>query len=606
MIMGEKKALCLGCMAPKTGGDVCPYCGYSDDTPYLPSYIAPGIVLSERYLVGKLLHYNGEGATYLGYDYLTNRKIFLKEYMPDVLCRRVKGSPVISVNQNYLVQYKTFMSEFTELGKLLAKMRTLNHITPALELFAENNTTYIVFDYIEGVPLRQYLQQNTLSWEEIRQIFPPIFTTLSLIHNAGIVHRGISPETLWITPRGELRLTGFCISAARTANTELAAELYPGYAALEQYSASNWQGTWTDVYAVSAILYRLLTGVTPIEAISRIGHDSLAEPVKLNRNIPSNVSKVIMQGLTLSGDIRIQTVTELVTRLFEQPDFSEPGIGMSRTQVLSVPRTSNQTFREDEMPDDHPIHSSSEIPRAPAKSRSKVSAKVQQIRIAVIVFILVTGILGIAALVALSYYNDREDKDPSFSASSTTSSLPVIVTTSPTVTTVSPVTSQSQETYTLGSFVGKVFDQIKDSETYKDWLVFVSEQEYNEEYPKGQIFDQSIEAGTLVTKGTELKVKVSRGSPYALVPDYTGMLKDDYLAQLNALDIKYVAQPEDNPEFLTGYVCRTSIEVGEKVNISEGETLTVYYSTYVPPEEPVTSEESSFPDIDVEHDPSFN
>lgn len=265
--LGATQNLCLGCMEANVENGVCPNCGYAENAPYLPSYLAPGVILNERYTVGKLLSYNGESATYLAYDNVLSKKIWLKEYMPDTLCKRVKGSSIISVNQNNLAQYKTFMSEFTELNKILAKMRTLSHINPALELFAENNTTYVVFECLDGMSLKQYLSENAgeLSWEEIKALFPAIFTTLSLVHNAGVIHRGISPDTIWHTSKGELKFIGFSITAERTANTELAPELYAGYAAPEQYSSSNWQGTWTDVYAICAVLYRMLTGCMPVE-----------------------------------------------------------------------------------------------------------------------------------------------------------------------------------------------------------------------------------------------------------------------------------------------------------------------------------------------------
>ena len=165
--MEEKLNLCLGCLEEKHGEGPCIFCGYSDETPHLPSYLSPGTTLNDRYLVGRLLRYNGESATYLAYDAVMRKKIWIKEYMPDTLCARVRGSSLISVNQQNLAPYKTFMSEFTELNKLLSKMRTLSHVNPALELFAENNTTYVTFDVIEGVTLKEYLQENAgeLSWD---------------------------------------------------------------------------------------------------------------------------------------------------------------------------------------------------------------------------------------------------------------------------------------------------------------------------------------------------------------------------------------------------------------------------------------------------------
>ena len=323
--MNEDSKLCMGCMGNNTVNGVCTDCGYSDKTPFLPSYLAPRTVLNERYIVGKLLSYNGEGALYIAYDTVTSKKITIKEYMPDTLCSRTKGDPEIKVNTNNLAHYKTYLSEFVELNKTLSRMRTLNHINAVHDIFAENNTAYAVLEMIKGVSLKKYLQDfaGELTWEQTKKLFPPIFTTLSLVHNAGIVHRGISLDTIYVSDKGDLKLTGFSIIASRTANTELASELFAGYAAPEQYSSSNWHGTWTDVYGIAAVLYRVLTGCMPTEAVARVGTDGLLEPAKVNSNIPANISNVIMGGLKLSTDSRIQTITEFVTRLFEQPEFTE-------------------------------------------------------------------------------------------------------------------------------------------------------------------------------------------------------------------------------------------------------------------------------------------
>ncbi|MFQ9094442.1 MAG: hypothetical protein ACLR5S_09210, partial [Ruminococcus sp.] len=113
--------------------------------------------------------------------------------------------------------------------------------------------------------------------------------------------------------KGDLLLTSFSIAAVRTANSELECEIYNGYAAPEQYSVSERQGTWTDVYGVCAVIYRVLTGSMPPSAISRMENDNLVAPSVLNPNVPRHVSNVIMQGLSLNSGERIQTVTELVT-----------------------------------------------------------------------------------------------------------------------------------------------------------------------------------------------------------------------------------------------------------------------------------------------------
>ncbi|MBR3267275.1 MAG: protein kinase [Oscillospiraceae bacterium] len=314
--------LCYGCMEPLNDGErVCPHCGYEQDSTSLANFLKPGTVLHDRFLVGKALDSNGEGVTYVGYDTAVGCKILIREYLPEQLCSRVPNSTEINVSYAHLAQYKALMAEYTELNKALARLRNLSHLNPALDLFSENNTTYAVYEYLEGQSLLDYLKENAgeLSWSTVRRIFPPLFTTLSLLHNAGVLHRGLSPETIFVTDKGELKLRGFCISAVRTNDTELEAELFDGYAAPEQYFADRQQGTWTDVYGICAVLYRILTGCRASDAISRQDYDNLVPPAELNPHMPENVSKGIMQGLALDGNERVRTITDLVTLLFDEP-----------------------------------------------------------------------------------------------------------------------------------------------------------------------------------------------------------------------------------------------------------------------------------------------
>ena len=96
--MGERR-FCYKCMEKfDMDQHICPHCGFDDTTPHNAMYITPGTVLRDRYLVGVLLEYNGEGATYMGYDISTSCKVMLREYMPINLCTRVKGRASVSVN----------------------------------------------------------------------------------------------------------------------------------------------------------------------------------------------------------------------------------------------------------------------------------------------------------------------------------------------------------------------------------------------------------------------------------------------------------------------------------------------------------------------------
>lgn len=596
--MAENK-LCMGCMENKGPAKVCPYCGYVENTPYLPSSIAPGTMLHDRYLVGQILNSNGQGATYIAYDTAVSCKVLLSEYMPEGLCMRVKGKPTISVSYNNLAQYKALMAEYTELNKSLAKMRSLSsHLTPTLDIFAENNTTYAVYEYIEGVRLIDYLKENAgeLSWSEVSAMFPPLFTTLSLVHNAGVLHRGISPDTIYVTDKGELKLTDFCISGVRTIGTELKTEIYPGYAAPEQYSAASRQGTWTDVYGICAVLYRILTGSKPDPANIRLENDNLYTPQELNPNIPKHVSDVIMAGMNLSGDDRVTTITELVTKLFDQPTS-----GIGQTQTLTISRngiiTNDPAYvneHYDDYDDDGYYDDSNDYDDEyddydddeELEGGDENASTFDKIKIPVIIGVLLVAIILVIVVILFQLFAGGKDsnlRDTSSFAESSSVADNIVEMTEETT----QETTEAQNK--MPSLVGKNYDDIKDQIEEKYDITLDPEYEYNSDYAKNMIFWQELKIGEHVEKGMTVKVKVSKGTKKAVVPEYENWKLKDYLAMLDELGIEYTEVSEINFDFENDVVTRVSPEPGSEIDIQEGEMLTVYYADN--PEE--TTEETT-------------
>lgn len=555
-------------MNEKESDGPCEKCGYSNDAPYLPSYLAPGTVLNDRYIVGKLLSYNGEGATYIGFDKVTSAKVTIKEYMPDTLCSRKKGDPQIVVDSNQLPLYKTYMSEFVELNKALLKARSMTHIQTVLDIFPQNNTAYVIFEYINGITLKTYLANcsGELTWDRVKELFPPILTTLSLVHSAGIIHRGISPQTILVTEKNELKLIDFQISAGRTTGTEIACEMYPGYSAPEQYSSAEWQGTWTDVYGISATLYRVLTGCAPTESISRLGNDNCPEPMVINRNVPSHVSKVIMNGLKLNTSNRIQTITELVVKLFEQPKFNTA----EQEPVRPVQRVKRvETKEEPEKPTE----------KADTK-QANAKKKAQNNKIAIIATIIACGVIiigfGIAIIVlAVTDKGNSSSSDPNYySAPESTASSSVPETTA-TDTTVSSEAAPDI-VYGCPTFTGALFTSIQDSYNF---VKITAEYKFDNEVANGIVISQSIEPDTEITEGTEIKLVVSKGPESIALPDYAGLKVDQYTAILSQRNVKFEKkETTDTNGVKDGYVVRCSKKVGETVNVKDSEKVTVYYA----------------------------
>lgn len=582
---------------------VCPNCGYCYTDDYNAMYIAPGTILHDRYVVGLLRSYNGEGATYIGYDKVTGCKVLIREYMPINLCTRVKGKPTISVNYNNLAKYKAFMAEYTELNKSLARLRNNTNIVPVLDMFAENNTTYTIFENIEGEKLLDYLKENAgeLSWEQVSRLFPQLFTSIGILHNAGMTHRAISPETVYITPKGELKLTGFCVSAVRTANAGLEYELFKGYAAPEQYSPStnSRQGSWTDVYSICALLYRILTGCMPTDSLARLEHDDLCEPVRLNKNIPPHVSRIIMEGMNLSGRNRIQTITELVTKLFEQPpagniyrtdDYPEDISGTAAQPDYdnyrqpadyrgnnNYNRNDYREERYDEYGNGYNNDGYSDDDYEEDYRYERVNTA-DKIKVPIIIAILLLAILMIIAVVCWNViFGDKEKESNSLPSNGMSVSDNVI----------DASTEPTEEITTVGNSVmfdlkGKYFEITK--EKYKDYFNLEAVYEYNDTYEKDRIFEQDIAPGESFSQGQTITVKVSKGKTVAVIPDYKGITASQYEAELQKAGItsyEMIAQKSASSgtpnSVIMIQVDGKNVNPGDNFNNTDGKKLYVYF-----------------------------
>ena len=582
--------LCMGCMNELEGDGTCSYCNYNADSPYLQSYLPPKSMLdNDRYIVGKVLSYNGEGASYIGYDTMTSSKVVIHEYMPDKLCSRTKQSPKVMVKTDSLNKYKTYMSEYAELNKSLSRMRTLSHLVPAIDMFAENNTMYAISKYVEGITLKKFLQGNgdRLSWEQIKKIFPPIFTTLSLIHNSGIIHGGICPDNIIVTPKGELKLIGFSISAARVENSDLSSELYPGYAAPEQYNSMDWLGTWTDVYAIAAVLYRMLTGVLPPNAFSRKQADNIIDLSQMSIDIPQNVSRVIMQALRVNPETRVQTITELVTKLFEQPEYVvEHKKGATQTIHVDTDDRIRNSYIEDE--EDEPEEEE-------AEKRNLVPTVVGSVVLALLV--------GVGLFFLAQMFTGGGDNSSFNTVSGNITS--VTVTAETTVSDSSDASSDSSSKIDYGT--GAVMPDLKGLEyenviesIENDFNIVIKEKK-SKKYGEGIIIKQSIPADAEYdpARKNTLKLTISTGSGDAssdyessddsytdsasdssytdnpVIPDFSGYTSTSYGEVLSKLGITYAFSFVESDSVPSGNVIATSTAVGQEFDTTTGDVLTV-------------------------------
>ena len=306
---------CSSCMKEYNGEfDVCPHCGFVKGTPPKEVYhLYPGMELGGRYTIGTVLGFGGFGITYRAWDSVLSTVVAIKEYYPSGVVNRVPGEKrVIVYTGNREKEYHSGLSRFLDEAKNMAKFNTHPNVVNVYDFFEENNTAYIVMEFLDGISLKQYIasEGGKISLETSLDIITHIADALEEIHKIGIVHRDISTDNIFICFGGKVKLIDF--GAARFSKGEedktLSIILKPGYAPPEQYRSKSKQGPWTDIYALGATLYRCVTGQMPEESINRVVEDNLIRPREIDENIPEHIEKTILMSMAINYELRFQNM----------------------------------------------------------------------------------------------------------------------------------------------------------------------------------------------------------------------------------------------------------------------------------------------------------
>ncbi len=318
--------VCYGCFKNvEDNYRVCPHCGFGIEE-YTASerVLQPGTVLNGKYVIGKTLGEGGFGITYLAWDRNMEIKIAIKEYYPGNLVIRdataYGGNTLHTVTGEGKMDFEAGLQRYVKEAAILSKFFNLPGIVSVKDFFYENGTAYMAMEYIDGISLKEYLKQrgNTVPVAEALEIVKPIITSLAIVHQNKLLHRDISPDNIMISQNGQVKLIDF--GAARYFESDydksMTVVLKHGYAPLEQYSRKGEQGEATDIYSLCAVIYRMVTGVIPEEAIERIHQDKLRPMREYNKKIPQHISEAIDKGLSIEQKNRQQNMQELYSDLF--------------------------------------------------------------------------------------------------------------------------------------------------------------------------------------------------------------------------------------------------------------------------------------------------
>jgi serine/threonine protein kinase len=296
----------------------CRKCGASLDASsmFVTLWLPVGTTLrGGAFTVGKFLGQGGFGITYKGSHRFLGRVVAIKELFPNGCGRR--GTSVILPPQFNIDEYTYLKQRFIQEARILARF---NHpgIPNIYDVFEENNTAYYVMEFIEGETLENIVnRKGRLDEDEAVRYIIGVGEVLEVVHSSGILHRDIKPSNIMIGRDGRVKLIDFgsAKDLAKRTKTFTMCFISPPYAPPEQFSTQSNFGPFTDVYALAATLFYLLTGMEPPTAQDRYAGQPLPDVRQLNPRVSERVAEAVKLGMELNSSKRPQTIREFISLL---------------------------------------------------------------------------------------------------------------------------------------------------------------------------------------------------------------------------------------------------------------------------------------------------
>ena len=516
--------------------DICPFCGYEVGTPAEDAiHLNPGTMLHDRYIMGRVLGYGGFGVTYIGWDGKLEQKVAIKEYLPSEFSTRMPGQTCVTIfNGDKSEQFAAGLDKFVDEGNRLAKFMNEQGIVKIYDSFQENDTAYIVMEYLEGETLAQRLErEGTIPEDEAVEMLMPIMESLKAVHEEGIIHRDISPDNIFLKSDGTVKLIDFGASryATTTYSRSLTVIVKPGYSPEEQYRSSGDQGPHTDVYSLAATLYKMITGKRPPDAMDRRKKiesknvDLLLEPTRINKSISVNRENAILNALNIRIEDRTPDIETFMQEINADPPAKRRAGHIKKIDVLSWPLW--------------------------------LKILIPSLLAVVITMgtLLATGVIKFSSL-----FNSTLNTPDGY--------------------------LQMPDLY------GTKYDglekelskyEYKNVKAYKGINYTIIESIESEYAETGTVVYQDIPAGSFITKSDKVGLKVNRGTGVleavngvSTVPFVVGSSQEEAIEMLTKAGLKYAVKEAYNDNVDAGLVSEQSIEFGKEV--AEGTEITITVS----------------------------
>lgn len=508
--------LCPNCMNDSGGERICPVCG-CDSTEQNGSDCLPvRSVLANRYTVGRAKKRNGEGITYIGWDNSESAVVTVREYFPAGFAVRNPDSTV-GMKKGGEYTFNEGLMEFMDINRQIKASELPAHM-PVTDVFEENGTVYAILQSISAITLKSFLKKNggALKWEQARPLFLPLIDTVKGMNDLGIIHGGISTDTILVGRDGKLRISEYSVKNLRKADSPLESELFSGFAAAEQYTSNMHIDAYTDVYGLCAVLFTVLIGSIPPKAVDRLQNDSMTVPSKFAEELPRHVLSALANGLQVLPENRTQNIEAFKNELV----YAETA---DTAAVSRKPKKAEESAK---------------------KSSKKQGGTAKYVVISsactALVFLVIVGVL-VGTVFRESVFGNKASSEQSSDVWASAPSVDEIGT-------IDSGAEVSAVLFTVPQLTGKYYAELADNEEYDKFEFVIKGNEYSDKFPRGQICAQSVAEGTGVVRDTKIELTISLGPKEIKIANVVGL--DETNAKLELLKQGFLY---DNIEVLEKY-----------------------------------------------------